>query len=141
MLRDLLDAAGPLASIGAGVALLFILGRDRDGRADEHDVSDYRPEPGSRLLSPSDDLAAYFTPPRRRYRLRPGAAAALDVLPPAPPGTTARLSIYAEQVVAELMRERYGTTNPGAIAGGMLREIATEEQAAAGIRPAVMAVA
>ncbi|MEV4197060.1 hypothetical protein [Micromonospora globbae] len=135
MLRDLIDGVSLLAPIGAAVGLLWYVGRDRDGQADDHDVSDYRPAPGSRLLDPRVDVTAAYHHARwqaaidgARRRLRAGAVASLEVLPPAPAGTTAPLSVYAELVVADVMRARYGTTDPAVIAGQMLREVAADEQ-------------
>ena len=116
---DLLIAGPSLALIAGGVALVAVAGRDRDRTADQHTVDDYRPAPEAGVETA-----------RRRLR-----RVALDVLPPAPPGTVVPLTLYAEQVVAELMRERYGTTSHAVIAGRVLREIAVEEQAKANIRP------
>ena len=135
MLRDLIDGGMLLASIGAGVALLWYFGRDRDGQADDHDLSDYQPEPGegSRLLDPAVDLTvavdarAWVDTARARRRLRAGAVASLDVLPPAPAGATAPLSVYAEVTVEGLQRARYGSTDPAVIAARMLAEIAADE--------------
>jgi len=109
---DLLIAGPSLALIAGGVALVAVAGRDRDRTADQHTVDDYRPAPEAGVETA-----------RRRLR-----RVALDVLPPAPPGTQVPLTLYAEQVVVELMRARYGTTNPAVIAGRVLREIAAEQQ-------------
>ncbi|OKI47271.1 hypothetical protein [Micromonospora sp. CB01531] len=108
-----------LGVIAGAVGLVALGGRDRT--ADQHDVADYRP-----TLHPSrrDWPLLDRQGPRR---LRPHAIADL-ILPPAPAGTRVSLPLYAEQVVAEVMRARYGTTNRAAIAGGFLREIAAEQQ-------------
>lgn len=107
-----------LLAIAAGVAAIAVAGVLGSNDRDDFDVSDYRPEPG-------DDLVVHG--PAERRSLRPGAVASLDVLPPAPAGATAPLSVYAEVTVEGLQRARYGSTDPAVIAGRMLAEIAADE--------------
>lgn len=149
MLHDLLEAGPYLSSIGAGVALLWYLGRDRDGTADEHTVDDYRPKlaPARRdwpLLDRQSDG------PRR---LRPDALADLEqqwreafsrdrgktiVLGPPLPSAPGR-SVFAETAAAlgvcpvdagavvAVVADRYGDS-PADRAARMLREIAAEQR-------------
>lgn len=114
MLRDLMDAAPGLALIGLAVAGVALGGRDP--RADEHDVSDYRPE---------------LAPVRRAWPL-------LDVDEPAAlerqeqpvlvePAPVAWQPPVAELVVALVVR-RYGDS-PADIAGRWLRQLGDEARA------------
>lgn len=129
-MQALMYAVPSLGAIGLGVALVGLFARDPQD-ADEHTVADYRP-----TLAPARrdwPLVDREAGPRQ---LRPVASVvARDILPPAPPGTSARLAFFAEQVVAEQMRKQYGTTDHAVIAGRMLREIADDELAKAGIGP------
>lgn len=100
----LVRSAQPIlaATLYPAAALLGIVhGAELHRLGDEnvHTVDDYKP-------------AAAPAPVRQRRRLRRPAA------------TPIHNRLAAEQVVAEVMRERYGTTNRSAIAAQMLREVA-----------------
>ncbi|MGC1213258.1 MAG: hypothetical protein WA890_18560 [Micromonospora sp.] len=148
ILTDLAQA-WPLALIAGGVGFIATFGRDP--KADEHDVSDYG-EVEERAWHRGFDTARRYqpalAPARRNWPLvdrqqpatpelcsSPDCPACDDgELPPAPEGMNAGSPIFraliSEQVVAEQMREQYGTTDPDAISARFLREIATEAVAA-----------
>lgn len=125
ILQSLTAALPPLGVIGAGVALVAVFGRDRSDHAadrDRHDVSDYRPT-GRPALAPArrhwplvdvDQVSAE----RRRLRHR-----ASEILPPAPADAEVHLTLFAEQVVTELLRARYGTSSAPVIADRWLVEL------------------
>lgn len=120
---DLLSAWPGLLLIAGGVGVLVWYGRDR--QPDTYSVDDYRPDPDAVRA-----VMTGLTVEQVRRWLRPGVYTAAGYLPPAPPGVRVSLPLYAEQVVAELMRERYGTTSPAVIAGRFLRDIAANESIA-----------
>lgn len=117
IVHDLLDAAKFMAPIGAGVALLWLLGRDQD---DDYTVDDYRPSVEVHLAGDAEPFAAAVRDVRRR--LRPA-----DVLPPAPAGTDAGSPLYVETLF-----RTWHPDAPDVVAGRMLREIAADEQAKTG---------
>lgn len=117
------EALPSLGLIALGVAGIALFGRDRDD-ADQQEVADYRP-----ALAPARrhwPLVASATVGQRRLRAH---AYADLVLPPIPVDTTIGLPLYAASVVAEQMREQYGTTSPDVIARLWLRELGAEARA------------
>jgi len=122
--HDVGTALMALTPIGAGVVLLGVFGRDHTGErdCDRHDVSDYRPasRPGlapARRAWPLVDVDQ-VSAERRRLRHR-----APEILPPAPADPAVHLTLYAEQVVTELLRVRYGTSSAVVIADRWLIEL------------------
>ena len=120
---DVLAAVPFLAPIGAGVALLWILGRDRGD--DEHTVADYRPAVEVHLTADTEPFVVAVREVRRRLRRVAG-----DVLPPTPAGADAGSPLYAETLF-----RTWHPDPPAVVAARMLREIADDERAKDGIGP------
>lgn len=129
VLSDLLAAAGGLSVIGGGVGLVALFGRDRT--AEVHDLSDYHAPaaavlPGSRAAWPLIDRK----PMPARRGVAPDQTAVDGRTPP---------------LCRELLVAMAVPTLPDAAVRGIadewLREIAAEQQTAAGIRPRVVSTA
>lgn len=121
--HDVGAALMALTPIGAAVGLVAAFGRDQhDDPRDQHDVSDYRPtgRPGLAPARRHWPLVDVDQAQAERRRLRHRAS---EILPPAPADPAVHLTLYAEQVVTELLRSRYGTSSAPVIADRWLREI------------------
>ena len=123
------DVATGLLGLGviAGAVGLVAIG-GRDPRADEHTVADYRP-----VLHPSRrewPLGDRRGTGRRRLRAR-AMAGSLPIY--AEIATEMGIwpvgAVSAEQVVAGVVRARYGTTDPAEVARRVLAELGEQARA------------
>lgn len=121
------DVATGLLGLGviAGAVGLVAIG-GRDPQDDEHTVADYRPAYRPALHPSRRDWPLDHGAGRRRLRAR---AMADLILPPVPADATVPLPLYAEAVVAGVVRARYGTTDPAAVARRMLAELGEQARA------------
>lgn len=124
---EMMQILAGVGVLGLGFAGIAVVCRDPRG-ADEHTVADYQPAYRPMLHPSRRDWPLVDRHGAGRRRLRARAMADL-ILPPVPADATVPLPLYAEAVVAGVVRARYGTTDPAAVARRMLAELGEQARA------------
>jgi len=130
MLSDLMTAGAGLAVLGAGVALIYIGGRDRND-ANEHDLSDYHAPVPAAAPVPARAVAWPMLNTQTARPMHLGSrlvVTPLDVLPPAPPGMDAGSPMWRRLVVEQVVPTLSDAAVRG-IADEWLRDLGDEARA------------